>query len=192
MKAKLIKTSTDYYHLVIEKSNYYYGHTSPEFCELQNKDGSYTHKLSLKNCQAIERGYDLDELAKIEYPICEVWNDEEALIRELAFKKGFQKALEILGDKRFSEKDIKNAIEYGIQSVLQAIPGVTSTQSILDAYKQALQQTEWDVEVEMGYVGECNGNNDNGCFQDSSGHNCGCFKRKPKLDADGCLILEEI
>ena len=27
------------------------------------------------------------------------------------------------------------------------------------------------------YVGECTGNNGNGCFMDSCGHNCGCFKR---------------
>ena len=40
--------------------------------------------------------YDLDELARTEYSVGEVWNDEEALIRGLAFKKGFQKALELL------------------------------------------------------------------------------------------------
>lgn len=27
------------------------------------------------------------------------------------------------------------------------------------------------------YVGECKGNNDNGCFLDSCGHDCGCFKK---------------
>lgn len=25
--------------------------------------------------------------------------------------------------------------------------------------------------------GECTGNNDNGCFLDSPGHDCGCFKK---------------
>ena len=40
--------------------------------------------------------YNLDELAKTEYPIGEVWSDEQALIRKLAFQKGFQKALELL------------------------------------------------------------------------------------------------
>jgi len=25
--------------------------------------------------------------------------------------------------------------------------------------------------------GECTGNNDNGCFMESPGHDCGCFKR---------------
>jgi hypothetical protein len=30
------------------------------------------------------------------------------------------------------------------------------------------------------YIGECKGNNDDGCFMNSSGHNCGCFIRVPK------------
>lgn len=34
--------------------------------------------------------------------------------------------------------------------------------------------------MEYTYVGECNGNNGNGCFMDSCGHDCGCFKRFPK------------
>lgn len=28
------------------------------------------------------------------------------------------------------------------------------------------------------YTGECKGNNDNGCFMDSCGHDCGCFTRE--------------
>ena len=37
--------------------------------------------------------------------------------------------------------------------------------------------------------GECTGNNDNGCFMESPGHDCGCFKRiqqeEPKQDYSG-------
>jgi len=33
------------------------------------------------------------------------------------------------------------------------------------------------------YVGECNGNDGNGCFMDSCGHDCGCFK-KVEVDAN--------
>jgi uncharacterized protein YktA (UPF0223 family) len=120
------------------------------------------YKLSLKNCQAIERGYDLDELAKIEYPICEVWNDEEALIRELAFKKGFQKALELMGDKKFSEEDLMEAYSRG------------QTNSPI----QSLQQTEWDVEVETVPALSNNGNVYYGDI--------------PKLDENNCLILKRI
>ena len=59
-------------------------------------------RLSLKNCEAIANGYDLDDLAKIEYPICEVWNDEEALIRKLAFTESsdiFNKVIKIVDKK---------------------------------------------------------------------------------------------
>ena len=47
---------------------------------------------------------------------------------------------------------------------------------------QSLQQTEWDVIVEM----ECCGNYSPPC-------NINCeYGPKPKLDADGCLILTRI
>lgn len=159
-------------------------------------------KLSLKNCQAIERGYDLDDCVDyfekgklyiqqdgviilagengnngiiIQDPLktrgvghySDEWNPK-------AFCEFKQEALEILGDKKFSEDDLMEAYSRG------------QTNSPI----QSLQKTEWDVTVEMEYVGECNGNNDEGCFQDSPGHNCGCFERRPKLDADGCLILK--
>jgi hypothetical protein len=54
------------------------------------------------------------------------------------------------------------------------------------------QPTEIEVEIEMGYVGECGGNNGDGCFQDSPGHDCGCFEYIPKLDDNGCLILKKL
>ena len=57
-------------------------------------------------------------------------------------------------------------------------------------YRGSRKQTEWDVEVRKEYVGECKGNNNDGCFLDSPGHDCGCYEYKPKLDADGCLILK--
>jgi hypothetical protein len=35
---------------------------------------------------------------------------------------------------------------------------------------------------EYEYIGECRGNDGNGCFMDSPAHNCGCFVRKPKQE----------
>ena len=32
----------------------------------------------------------------------------------------------------------------------------------------------------MELIGECKGNNGNGCFMDSCGHNCGCFTIKER------------
>jgi hypothetical protein len=141
------------------------------------------YKLSIKNCQAIEHGYDLDELAKIEYPICEVWNDEEALIRELAFKKGFQKALEILGDKRFSEKDMSKAWSEGYHRKVDELNG--NGLRYFDKFIQSLQQTEWDVEVVMDEEKEF-------IFDPAMGISQGHYLDKPKLDVNGCLILKRI
>ena len=131
-------------------------------------------KLSIKNCQAIEGGYDLDELAKIEYPICEVWNDEEALIRELAFKKGFQKALELMSDKKFSEADVINIAEY-VRVASQSSPSVR-TKYLLAEY-QSLQKTEWEVEIIIEEGKDTFGNAELTWYN-------------PKLDEKGCLILK--
>lgn len=151
MEGKLIKDKNDY------------------FLDLENKIG----QLSLKNCQAIENGYDLDD--KISKHLEK--NDIEAsakrvqVIKELIF--------EILGDKKFSEKDVINAFHVG--RLYQGREGDTT----IENYLQSLQQTEWDVIVEMecpqckewGYISECR-------------NNCNQKFLQPKLDADGCLILK--
>jgi len=127
-------------------------------------------KLSLKNCQAIANGYDLNELA-MGYDLYENIN----FVGQMrAFKAGFQKALEILGDKKFSLEDMKkvylNSSKY---------------EWFGDCIK-SLQQTEWDVEVEMensltnGYKNQPD--NVIGFIAE--------YKSIPKLDKDGCLILK--
>ena len=110
MEGKLIKLGEDDYIL-----------------HVNNKPFAYK-KLSLKNCQAVEKGYDLDELAKVNYD----YDPYIAEYLEHEFKKGFQKALEILGDKRFSEKDIRKAI-------------LLSMKFNYNVVIQSLEQTEWDV-----------------------------------------------
>jgi hypothetical protein len=135
---------------------------------------SINQSLSIKNCEAIENGYDLDKLADEYYKRLELVPHKGN-----AYISGFQKALSIFRDRKFSEGDMLKAIEYGIQSVLQAIPGMTSTQSALDSWKSP-QQTEWDVEiVTKRYTDVYDG------FNLES-------KREPKLDTDGCLILKRL
>jgi hypothetical protein len=166
MEAKLKKESGGAYTLVLDNPKEY---PSP------------LPFLSIKNCQAIERGYDLDELAREEI----LYNDQK---REW-WKAGFQKALEILGDKKFSDEDVILIAEY-IRVASQSTPSVR-TKDLFNEY-QSLQQTEWEVEIRKEYVGKCKGNNNDGCFLDSPGHDCGCYECKPKLDATGCLILKRI
>jgi hypothetical protein len=59
-------------------------------------------KLSIRNCESISNGYDLDELAK-EYSKGKSSSNVFREAHEEDFKKGFQKALELLVDKKFSE-----------------------------------------------------------------------------------------
>ena len=168
-----------------------------EFYSLYDSDGDIvasnnpktptTKKLSLKNCEAIANGYDLVELFD------EV--DESIDYQEFdfsSFKLGFKKALEILGDKKFSEEDIINAHYQGV------------TDAPLYEVIQSLQQTEWDVVVEMDIDNPCPkcGEKDNvhGNYDYSNitrplintlCNECGTyFSPIPKLDADGCLILK--
>jgi hypothetical protein len=145
------------------------------------------YKLSLKNCQAIEHGYYLDELVEKEFPLLELtkhstdsYVEEEnlqLLSHRKTYIKAFQKALEILGDKKFSEDDMINCFKYARQS------GLDETDVMQDTHKryiQSLQKNEWDVEIVTTTRME------NG----KSGIDTPVIK--PKLDSDGCLILKRI
>lgn len=185
MKAKLTKKGEDYI-LILDNP----------------KEVDYPlPPLSLKNCQAIELGYDLDDLIDEDYPL--VPENTIAPIKTMnmfnrrSFRSGFEKAIELMSNKKFSEEDIKNAIEYSIQGVLQAVPGLTSTQSILDNYSQSLQSTEWDVEIVQKHQ-RCHlslqdwvDEDENGDFPMSI---AGAFHYRyvPKTDTDGNLILKPI
>jgi hypothetical protein len=160
MKAKLIKKKDGWYNLY--QDNIGIGSTHSE---LQG------HKLSLKNCQAIEGGYDLDELAYSYFPNGTYETSEIDLGLDM-YKKGFQKALELLGDKKYSEDNLLQAIE------MYHGEGKTLIEII-----KSLQHVEWDVEIEM----ECREVKQCEC---SSNKNC--LNPQPKLDATGCLILKRI
>ena len=118
-----------------------------------------TQALSLKNCQAIERGYDLDELYG------EV--DESIDYHEFdftSFRLGFQKALELLGDKKFSEEDLRKAMDKVWDwCKAEKDTDFSTITELRNKHIQSLQQTEWDV----------------------------TFNPNEK-DSDGCLILKRI
>ena len=158
MKAKLNKTIDGFYVL------------NDEFGNLIATDGNATSKkLSMENCQAIERGYDLDDLADEYIIVKPKYREHEHNMRADAFKAGFQKALEILGDKKFSEEDVISMIEKSRET------GLTAQFLILTK-----QQTEWDVEVETEEISHYKGSR----LIDEY--------RVNKLDADGCLILKRL
>ena len=99
MKVKLIKVE-DVYRLLRE-DNLIIGTTDYEY---QKAFSDHCYKLSIKNCQAIERGYDLDELA-------EKFGKEEAYGVEFngdlwkGYIFGFQKALELMKHRLVEETE---------------------------------------------------------------------------------------
>jgi hypothetical protein len=145
--------------------------------------------LSLKNCQAIENGYNLDELTikfMDEFREGKEFHTNQMLM-PLGFNKGFQKALEILGDKKFSEDDMLKAYNQGgndgasyesfcgdHDSYEQMEEAQQESEQNEKEFIQSLQQTEWNVEIEM----------------EDKLLGLSLINPIPKLDADGYLILK--
>ena len=177
MKAKLIKEEEGYYVYVNTET---IGTTRP----LLNFD-LVKYKLSLKNCQAIERGYDLDDLAE-NYGIengLDLGCFDEVKNSKTDFKAGFQKALELNNTKLYTLEDMMNCWN-------KALTFQTHKET-LGEHIQSLQQTEWDVEIEM----ICPHPKDTyvcgiqyGCDEDGCNHP----NQVPYLDEDGCLILKKL
>jgi hypothetical protein len=163
MEAILVKVEDDY--RLLNQNNSIIGTTDYEY---QKAFSDVCKKLSLKNCQAIENGYDLDELIKEELISVntKVHRDlERDGWIQIGLVRGFQKALEIIGDKKFSEDDIYRAFEEGERQDRTGLYDII----------RPTEQTEWDVEIVM--IHGFDDINDPKPFS------------SPKLDADGCLIL---
>lgn len=180
MKAKLIKLQNGEYDLLVDTN-------------LKSLEGT---KLSLRNCQAIERSYDLDELAKTIFSDKTFTTDEEhetpidGSPYQWGFKVGFQKCLELMGDKKFTEKDMEFMFACGRNYQASADSDCRFTNVI-----QSLQQTEWDVEVEMETIASGNiivVDHSKNPFEVVSETSLPSKKERPKLDAEGCLILKRL
>ena len=170
MKATLIKDE-DGYNLMI------YGRTfaTTDFRGVHPSANSATeHKLSLNNCQSIENGYDLDELGREACNITDPLRLDSQKYKQdpyfrIGFNKGFQKAMEILGDKKFSKYDMLDFAEFFMNLTDKSKP----FQKLKDW--ESLQQNSWDVEVEQELI-------------QSSIQGEAIWELK--LDKDGCLILK--
>jgi hypothetical protein len=151
------------------------------------------HKLSLKNCESIAIGLDI-ELFSAHYGASKVKSGKSVdygLGASEGFEEGFQKAVEILGDKKFSEEDMESCWDASFDYYRN--DGKDSG-ICFERFLKSLQQTEWEVEIEMDmtWVGQCN------CPCHSNEvtimHIMACCHPKmvesPILDSDGCLILK--
>ena len=165
MIEKLVKTGNDY--ILYSKDKTVFGITSGTM------EG---RMLSLKNCEAIENGYDLDEIKR---KLFDGFDGQPSSFTTAAVEHTIQIMVEILGDKKYSEEDVKFMFQLGF-NLDNAI-----SRNEYDAHIQSLQQTEWDVEI-CCYIG--NGDKESDSFKDPLVTNTGI----PKLDSDGCLILRRI
>jgi len=194
MKAKLIKTKQELivnYHLKNENGYTMATTLFPVPTEVEyaaNSRGITLQRLSHENCQAIERGYDLDELAENEFPydldspLFETLGITEKAQKSIligilqgTLQKGFQKALELMSDNKFNKRDMISAYNDGKNSK-ESVKAEGFGDFI---FIQSLQQTEWSVEIEM----------EEKCRPMPMIHQ---KYYEPKLDTDGCLILKKI
>lgn len=159
MEGKLIKRGEGDYRLFVNDTPY-----------AQSKESPY-RKLSLKNCQAIENGYDLDEMADTYAIQMNLEGHNITKEQDQYFKDGFRYALEILGDKKFSEEDVISMIRKSRET------GLTAEYLIL-----AFQQTEWDVEIEMEQYVKYVPKSLETVYPTGG--------VRPVLDAEDCLILK--
>jgi hypothetical protein len=120
----------------------------------------------MKNCQAIERGFDLDDLIDLELPLDGTTGN---ISKRRGFKKGFEKAIELFGNKMFSEEDIHKAFHLGERGDRYDLGDLLESQKI----------TEWDVEIIMETV-------DYGLDKGDNPQ----YSTEAKLDPNRCLILK--
>jgi hypothetical protein len=168
MKAKLIKDSDGYWLDISDD-----GITKRPLTDFG--------QLSIKNCEEIERGYDLEELANRAFDYMG-YHSTVTPYEEKQFKLGyriaFREALEILGDKKFSETELYRAF-----LINSAGNNTTLENTFKETVLPMFIDNEWDVEI-CCYIG--NGDEESDSFKDPFVTNTGI----PKLDENKCLILK--
>ena len=136
-------------------------------------------RLSVKNCESINRDYDLDELSKVFYEQHKFASSHIADIT--SFKLGFEKSIKLNENKLFNLEDMMNCWNKALK--------FQDHKETLGEHIQSLQRTEWDVEVEM----ICPHPMDTyrcGLQYGCDGDGCNHPNQVPYLDTDGNLILK--
>ena len=132
MEGKLIKTENGY---------------SLKDCELiafvSSRRPEHKHrKLSLTNCQAIERGYDLDDIKR---KVFDGFDGQPDSFTIAAVERTIQIMVELMDDKKFSAGQLLNAMDLVWQWMNGEDYGCKTLTEVQDKHVQSLQQTEWDV-----------------------------------------------
>jgi hypothetical protein len=158
MKAKLIKTDKDNYILVDSTKGVYdkgYLIGSSIECDV--------NKLSKQNCDDLFGVIDIDPFI--------IEDSKGRTIDNESYELGFKRAMELNNTKHYTLEDMMNCWNKALT--------FQNHKESFGHYIQSLQQTEWDVEIEM----EINLNGKNGLDR---------AKMILKLDENGCLILKRI
>ena len=175
MKAKLIKTGSDY--LLRDMGGNVLAITNG------TTEG---RKLSKQNCDEIFGVVDVEKLA--EYSVQEITeSNTEFYLRDVYkefFKDGFDKAMELNKDKMFTLEDMMNCWNKALT--------FQNHKELFGYHIQSLQQpTEIEVEIEL----ICPHPSDTyrcGIQYGCDGDGCNHPDQVPYLDSEGCLILKKI
>ncbi len=180
LTGKLIKNSAGEFSLILEEVPFFVKESIPVtngyvIAVSQHQDQELL-QLSLKNCENIELGYDLDELVNEEF---EKFDQECRILYRKQLQESltnmFQKAIELTNHNKFSTDDMIHAIAIALKR----------TQTTVDII-QDLQVKEWNVEIEMRSKN----------IDELRALNEGFLNNPnlyiPKLDSFGCLILKRI
>lgn len=128
-------------------------------------------------------GYELPECSRCQEDDIDIPNGchEEF---EFGYEAGYRKARE---KYEFTKQDLIDLVQAlkDYTSECHVILGHDEWDAFVfvDIFLAGRNRTPIAIEVEM--VVNCTGNNDNGCFMDASGHDCGCIK--PAKNPDGTL-----
>jgi hypothetical protein len=97
--------------------------------------------------------------------------------------------------KGFKTSESLNENKFSLEEIFAILDAHTDAAPISylkrEFQKHHSRLKTFNVEVEMELVGECNGNNNGGCFMDSSGHDCGCYKQQPKI-SNGKIKINKV
>jgi hypothetical protein len=194
MKVRLIKMFVDgwkHYYLKNEEGRTI-GSTNhpfpPESLLLANHYGITLQKLSYNNCEAIELGYDLNQLAEQEFPydfdipLFETLGITQKVQKSILIGmlqgtliKGFQKAIEIMVNNKFTAEDMCTMMLNTTEWMNEQSPDWDANKLLTETIK-SLQPNSWDVEIEMRPASLVYKTDET----------------LPKLDKNGCLILKRI
>ena len=158
MKKRLIKNNGDYF--------------------ISNEDGTtfattnffihkhtQSHRLSLKNCQTIELGYDIEKLVENSINQCDFDSYSDYITAKIEWEKGFLKGINLIQEKNKTvNSELIDSMCMRYRHDFGIIRNEDEKNNLRTTMKQIWEEvvglgfydgpTEWNVEVEVGVCGD--------------------------------------